>query len=96
MTSNFRFSSGWLLSTVIALLALWILQGFLPALAWAVIIAIASWPLYLRFERRLPRKFTRTGAAILFTLLVAILFIAPLIYLVIKLGIEAQVLSKNS
>src|ERR1700674_54230 len=93
MTSNFRISSPWLLSAVVALLALWILQGFLPALAWAVIIAIASWPLYVRFERRLP--LTRTDAAILFTLLVAILFIAPLVYLLIKLGVEAQVLSKQ-
>jgi predicted PurR-regulated permease PerM len=95
MTSNFRISSGGLLSAVIVLLALWILQGFLAALAWAVIIAIASWPLFKRFERRLPQTSTRTVAAILFTLLVAVLFIAPLVYALIKLVVEAEVLSKQ-
>lgn len=95
MTSNFRISSGWLLSAGVALLALWVLHGFLPALAWAVIIAVASWPLYKRFERRLPQSLSGTPAAILFTLLVTVLFIAPLVYALIKLGAEAHVLSKQ-
>jgi predicted PurR-regulated permease PerM len=95
MTSNFRISSGWLLSAGVALLALWILRGFLPALAWAVVIAVASWPLYKRFERRLPPALCGTPAALLFTLLVTVLFIAPLVYALIKLGAEGHFLSRQ-
>ncbi|HEV7440589.1 MAG TPA: AI-2E family transporter, partial [Methylobacterium sp.] len=38
----------------LSLLGLWILHGFLPALVWAVILAIALGPLYARAERRWP------------------------------------------
>ena len=40
------------LAATLVLLALWTLQGFLPALVWAAIFAIALWPLYARAERR--------------------------------------------
>lgn len=95
MTPNFNLSSGWLFGAVITLLALWILHGFLPALAWAVIIAVASWPLYRRFERRLPQKLAGSAGALLFTLLVTALFIAPLVYVLVKLGADARVLTKQ-
>jgi predicted PurR-regulated permease PerM len=34
------------LAVALALLATWMLWGFLPALAWASVLAIATWPLY--------------------------------------------------
>ena len=39
---------------IFALLALgiWIIWDFLPALAWAVVVAIAIWPLFERSRRR--------------------------------------------
>src|SRR5579885_2864261 len=33
-------------AAVLVLVGLWILHDFLPALAWAVVLAIALWPLY--------------------------------------------------
>ena len=42
-----------LLVLVLAALGLWILHRFLPALVWAVVLAIALFPLYNRLERRL-------------------------------------------
>ena len=36
------------LATALGLLGLWILHRFLPALAWAAILAIALWPVYRR------------------------------------------------
>ena len=36
------------LATALVLLGLWIVHRFLPALAWATILAIALWPLYRR------------------------------------------------
>ena len=32
------------LVTVLVVLAVWLLRRFLPALAWAAVLAIATWP----------------------------------------------------
>ena len=39
-----------LFTIAILLLAGWIVHSFLPALAWAVAIAVANWPAYERFQ----------------------------------------------
>ena len=36
---------------MLAGLGLWILWDFVPALVWAIVFAVATWPLYLRFCR---------------------------------------------
>jgi predicted PurR-regulated permease PerM len=56
-------------------LAVWMLSTFLPALAWAVVLTIATWPLFVRTRPRLGR----TGAAALMTAVIAIAVLAPLI-----------------
>jgi predicted PurR-regulated permease PerM len=33
-------------------LALWTAAGFLSALIWATILAVALWPLYIKFAKR--------------------------------------------
>src|ERR1700733_12988886 len=38
---------------MLAGLGLWILWDFVPALVWAIVFAVATWPLYLRFCRGL-------------------------------------------
>ncbi|WP_269501504.1 AI-2E family transporter [Burkholderia sp. IMCC1007] len=38
------------LYTVLLVLALWVIRDFIPAIAWACVIAIALWPLLKRFE----------------------------------------------
>ncbi|MCR4467086.1 AI-2E family transporter [Burkholderia sp. SCN-KJ] len=38
------------LYAVLLVLALWVIRDFLPAIAWACVIAIALWPLLKRFE----------------------------------------------
>jgi predicted PurR-regulated permease PerM len=58
-------------------LAFWVLSGFFGALAWAVVLAIATWPLYERFTRLFAEKRRHTLAPILFTLVVALIFIVP-------------------
>ena len=63
-----------------ALVGLWILRDFLPALAWAVVLSIALWPLYRRLP--LPNAAShRVVAPLLLTLAVAVVFAAPLIVL---------------
>src|SRR6266436_341728 len=59
---------------IFALLALgtWIIWNFLPALAWAVVVAIAIWPL---FERARPRQWNRTAAAAAVTVLIGLILV---------------------
>jgi predicted PurR-regulated permease PerM len=70
---------------IFALLAIgiWIIWDFLPALAWAVVVAIAIWPLYERIRQR---QHNRTAAAAEATLLIGLVVIVPLIILGIELG----------
>ena len=74
---------------VLAGLGLLTLDDFLPAIAWAVIFAIAIWPLYRRAERHWPRS-GRLGLPLLFTILVALVFILPLAFVAVPLGHEAR------
>src|SRR5258708_19110179 len=60
--------------------AIWMLTTFLPALAWATVLAIATWPLFLAARRHSGR--TRAAAAV--TALIAVVVIAPLVVAVIE------------
>jgi predicted PurR-regulated permease PerM len=77
------------LATLLVLLGLWILHRFLPALAWATILAIALWPLYLRLQRVLPPRGHQVLAPLLVTLLVGLVLILPLVYAAIELARES-------
>jgi predicted PurR-regulated permease PerM len=48
------------LAIALALLATWMLWAFLPALAWAGVLAIATWPLYNLFHPHIGRTWTAT------------------------------------
>lgn len=71
-------------------LGLWVLHPFLPALVWAVILAIALWPVYARAERRWPPGGYNILLPSLFTLAVALVFLAPLVVLGIQAAREAH------
>src|SRR5215472_5069714 len=75
---------------IFALLVLgtWIVWDFLPALAWAVVVAIAIWPV---IERSRLRKWNRTAAAIEATLVIGVILIAPLIVLGMQITHETIV-----
>jgi predicted PurR-regulated permease PerM len=72
------------------LLGLYTLQGFLPALAWAGVFAIAIWPVYTRAQRRFPPGKHNIVLPALFTLGVALLFILPLALVALQLSREAH------
>jgi predicted PurR-regulated permease PerM len=65
------------MAAALGLLGLWILRPFVVALAWAVIIAIAAWPLFERLNRALAAAGRRALAPLAMTLLIALLFILP-------------------
>jgi predicted PurR-regulated permease PerM len=91
-------SPAWQLAarTVLAVAVLgvggWVLFDFLPALAWAAVLAIAIWPLYIRLPNVLPGgRHGRVVAPALTTLLIAAVIIGPLILLGIALAREVHV-----
>lgn len=54
----------------------WILKPFLPALIWATMVVVATWPVMLRVQRHLGNR--RTPAVIVMTLLVLLVLVVPL------------------
>ncbi len=70
------------LIVAVVFLSVWMLWRFLPALAWAGVLAIATWPLRQWFARR---GFGKTAIAILLTLILATVVVLPLV----RLGVEA-------
>ncbi len=81
-----------LLAVGIVALAGWISVGFLRAILWGAIIAIAIAPLYQRLEAGWPEG-RRWALPALVTLLVAVLVIAPLTLAVVEAAHEGQQLT---
>jgi predicted PurR-regulated permease PerM len=70
------------LFVAIVLAGVWMLWRFLPALAWAAVLAIATWPLRVALARR---GLGPNAIAALLTLLLALALVLPLV----ALGVEA-------
>src|SRR5271166_5220081 len=70
----------------LALLALWTLWSFLPALGWAAVLAVATWPLRERLVHNSARPI---ASAILLALAVGLVIVGPLAVIVIQGAREA-------
>lgn len=81
------------LAVGLAALGLYVLQGFLRALVWAVILAIATWPLYQRTQRRFGAGRHHVLLPLLFTAATTLLFVIPLALVVVQLSHEARLLA---
>jgi predicted PurR-regulated permease PerM len=77
---NFQLSSRWIAGAAILASALWVVHGFIQPILAAGVIAIASWPLYLRFAGRVPRRLGATAAPALFTAVVTSFVLAPIVF----------------
>jgi predicted PurR-regulated permease PerM len=77
-----------LLGLALAVLGAYILQGFLRALAWGVIFALAVWPLYVRARRRWPARGHNIVLPAVFTLAITLIFLIPLVAIGIEIGRE--------
>lgn len=76
------------LTAFIVLLAIWMAWEFLTPIAWAVVLAMAEWPLYARALKRFPN---RPGLIALgFTLATALFVIGPLSLAAVTLAQESQ------
>jgi predicted PurR-regulated permease PerM len=78
------------LATAVIAVGLWIMADFLPALAWAAVLAIALWPLYHRLLRLLPERSHRVMGPLLGTAVIGIVFIAPLVLLGLGVARESH------
>ncbi len=82
--------------TILALLliglGLFVLSGFLRALVWAGILAIATWPLYTRVRLRMPHAHP-VLLPLLFTLGSTLIVLVPLILMGFQVAHEARVVA---
>ena len=78
------------LGLALAALGAYILQGFLRALVWSVIFALAVWPLYCWARHRWPARGHDIMLPALFTLAVTLIFLVPLVAVGIEIGREGD------
>ncbi|HEX8167732.1 MAG TPA: AI-2E family transporter [Beijerinckiaceae bacterium] len=76
-------------AAALVLIALWVARSYVVALAWAVVIAVAAWPLYERFSARVPGR-RGVLAPLLFTVLTALVLAFPVVLALVEIGREAQ------
>ena len=86
--------AGFALATAVMALGVWVLFDFLPAFAWAGVLAIALWPLYQRLLWLLPERSERVLGPLLSTIGVAIVVIAPLVLLGLAVAREIPLVIK--
>jgi predicted PurR-regulated permease PerM len=79
---------------VLVFLALWVASDFLSAMVWAAVIAITTWPVYIRFVMLISDDRSPVLAPLLFTLLTGLVLFVPIILTVhqITQGSDAFVL----
>ena len=70
----------YLLVGALLLLGGWMLQRFLPALSWAVVLAVATASLYDQWLKRFSGPRRHLWAALTFTAIVGAIVVVPLIY----------------
>lgn len=78
------------LTVGIVLLSIFIIHKFIPSMIWAAIIAIATYPMYIRWRNYFSKN--QNISSLLFTTLMGLLFLVPLSWLVGILIKESQLL----
>jgi len=89
---NIKITGGWFYGALIVALSAWILQSFLLPLLVACVTAIASWPLYRRLVARLPRRTPPSATSLIFTCIMTVFVLAPLMFALGALLAEAKAL----
>ena len=76
---------------LLALIALWILHGFLRPLAWAVVLGVATWPLHRRFIGPTSHPDRRPLlSALLLTVGIGAVLLGPFTYGLLQVVREAE------
>jgi predicted PurR-regulated permease PerM len=87
---NVKITRGQVYGALIVALSAWILQSFLLPLLVACVTAVASWPLYRRLVARLPRGMPQSATSLIFTSLMTVFVLAPLVFALGALFTEAN------
>jgi len=77
-------------AALVVLLSAWIIHGFFLPLAWASIIAVATWPIYRRFASRMPSCMASNATPLVFTMLVASFVLGPMVFAFGAVAAQAQ------
>ncbi len=90
MPNNLETRARFIAVAVLLAAGTWVLQGFLPLLAWAVVTAISTWPLYqyLLVSKKLHGKVT--WGAVALTLMIGAVILWPVFYGLLRLLDESQ------
>ncbi|MGZ9184533.1 MAG: AI-2E family transporter [Candidatus Binatia bacterium] len=89
---NFKLTGPRFYGALIVALSAWILQSFLLPLLVACVTAIASWPLYRRLVACLPRRMPPSATSLIFTSVMTVFVLAPLMFAAGALLAEAHAL----
>ncbi len=81
------------LSLALIALGAYVLEGFLRALIWAAILAVATWPLFMRTQARFGTGRHNIVWPLVFTLGATLLFAVPLGLVAVQAGHEARVIA---
>ncbi len=82
------------LSLALIALGAYTLENFLRALAWAAILAVATWPLFTRTQARFGTGRHNILLPLLFTVGATLLFVVPLGLVAVQAGHEARVVAR--
>ncbi|GIQ75541.1 AI-2E family transporter [Bradyrhizobium sp. RD5-C2] len=86
-----RMNARVIFALVLVALALWTASSFLPPLIWATILAIALWPLYLKFATRFMAG-PSASAAFVFTVVIALILVTPISLAVFTIAQQSDML----
>src|ERR1700751_2510429 len=78
LTLSFDLKARWFWAALVVLLSAWIIHSFFLPLAWAAIIAIATWPVYQRFASRMRSRMASDATPLILTILVWPLVLGPM------------------
>jgi predicted PurR-regulated permease PerM len=94
MPNNLEIKARLIGGLILLLLGGWVLHSYIPLLAWAVVLAITTWPIYQRLliSKELHGKVT--WGAVGLTLLIGAIILAPIGYGLNRLLNEAQMLGQ--
>jgi len=92
MDQEQRSLYGTVFSLVVVALAAYVTQRFFLPLLWAVILALASWPLYQDLRRRLGVR--RITASLLSALIVAAVFVLPAMMVIREASKQAPAIAQ--
>lgn len=83
------------LALLLLFFSLWMAQEFLVPIGWAVLIAITTWPIYVRFAKFLPGNRDDIKAPLIFTLLAGLVLFLPVALAAHRASQEGQAIAQS-